>query len=483
MDLQKRTLLILLILLIFGAFLRFYGLGEQSFWLDEAITTNAAKALIETGTPTFDSGHVYNQRILNTFLIGLSMQFFGFNEMAARIPAVLFGLLTILIVYFFVKSISNEKLALMSGFFVTFVTLFIGWSRQARMYQQLQFFYLASLFLFYKYTETKKPEYLILTILSTIAAIFSHEFAYLLLIIYAFYFVIIKGIEWHKKRRLKLELKPVLIAGILLAGLFFLGLNQAIEYVLQNRVNYFWIYLNYLHNEFFVFFYLSLTGMVIALREKIKTSLMVLAFIIPFVVLSSSVLLLHFRYLFFILPLMFVFSAYSIFYFYELLKNKFDLKIAKIFGIIVFVLIVFASNAFTFVPQNEYYLDRFSPQPDFKKAYSFLEENNAQIVIDSWPAVGKHFRGKSDYWIYFNITGVKKDLLIDDSHEIYANAVALRDKKELEEFLEQDEKVWLLMDNTAWIKLSPEQKNVIQNQMVEIKEFVNDKFWIKIYST
>ena len=89
----------ILFLLISGFILRIYDLGIQSFWFDEAISSTAAVAFLETGTPTFPSGLVYSRAILNTFLIALSFKIFGITEFAARLPSVMFGMLTILLVY------------------------------------------------------------------------------------------------------------------------------------------------------------------------------------------------------------------------------------------------------------------------------------------------------------------------------------------------------------------------------------------------
>ena len=150
---SKISIFFLLFLTICGFILRIYHLGTPSFWLDEAISANAAVALIKHGTPTFPSGFIYMRSILNTLFIALSFMIFDVSEFSARFPAVVFGTLTIPLVYMMGARLGNRKIALIAALFITFSVMEIAWSRQARMYQQLQFFYLASVYFFYEFNS------------------------------------------------------------------------------------------------------------------------------------------------------------------------------------------------------------------------------------------------------------------------------------------------------------------------------------------
>ena len=138
-----------LLITLYGFILRIYNLGYQSFWYDEGYSVNAALCMLERGLPILPSGHFYSTGILNTSLIASSIGLFGVNEFSARLPSVLFGVLIIPLVFFFVKRIGGKRLALLTAFLVTFSMLEIAWSRQARMSQQLQFFYILSLYFFF----------------------------------------------------------------------------------------------------------------------------------------------------------------------------------------------------------------------------------------------------------------------------------------------------------------------------------------------
>jgi len=196
---SKISIVILLFLTICGFFLRIYHLGAPSFWLDEAISSNVAAALVKYGTPVFPSGVIYMRSILNTFFISLSFRIFDISEFSARFPSVIFGTLTIPLVYLIGAKLEGRKFALIAALFVTFSVMEITWSRQARMYQQLQFFYLASIYFFYEFNRNYQARknknkinlYLALTILSIIAAILSHEFGYLLIPVLVSWFFIV----------------------------------------------------------------------------------------------------------------------------------------------------------------------------------------------------------------------------------------------------------------------------------------------------
>ena len=150
---SKISIALVLLLTICGFLLRIYHLGAPSFWMDEAISSNVAAALVKQGTPSFPSGVIYMRSILNTFFISLSFRIFSISEFSARFPSVIFGTLTIPLVYLIGVKLGNRKIALISALFITFSVMEIAWSRQARMYQQLQFFYLASVYFFYEFNS------------------------------------------------------------------------------------------------------------------------------------------------------------------------------------------------------------------------------------------------------------------------------------------------------------------------------------------
>ena len=134
------TTIVLIVIVLFGLFLRVYDLGEQSIWIDESYTINAALAVHENGVPLLDSGKYYWRGVLSTYLISFFL-LFGINEFNARIVSVLFGTLFIIGGYFLGREFHSKRAGLIMSFLLAFSYWQIAWSRQARMYIQLTFFF------------------------------------------------------------------------------------------------------------------------------------------------------------------------------------------------------------------------------------------------------------------------------------------------------------------------------------------------------
>ena len=104
----KSTIFIIFALTVICFYLRFNNLGDHSFSNDEAITTYAAIGVLEHGTPVLPSGEVYTRALLNTYLIALSFKTLGVSEFSARIVSVIFGTLTIPLVYLLGKELGRR---------------------------------------------------------------------------------------------------------------------------------------------------------------------------------------------------------------------------------------------------------------------------------------------------------------------------------------------------------------------------------------
>src|SRR3989338_788872 len=106
---NKKLFLILALILLMGAFLRFHNLGSESFWIDEAATAltlkkySAAEILSNTVTkgdilPEYYVGNLD----LPTYFIILKLwsRLFGLNETSLRALSAIFGTLSIVLIYF-----------------------------------------------------------------------------------------------------------------------------------------------------------------------------------------------------------------------------------------------------------------------------------------------------------------------------------------------------------------------------------------------
>jgi hypothetical protein len=136
------------VLAVAGGALRLIHLGVCSYWVDETNSMFAAKSLIEKGTMVFPSGFVYDRAPLYTLATAASFKCFGVHEASTRLPAALFGILSIFMAYATAARLFDRRTGLMTAFLTAFCHFEVGWSRTAKMYTMLQFFSLLAVYAF-----------------------------------------------------------------------------------------------------------------------------------------------------------------------------------------------------------------------------------------------------------------------------------------------------------------------------------------------
>ena len=147
-------------LILAGLFLRVWNLGVPSFWVDEVNTVFTAQSFNETGELKMPSGGDYGRARLLTYIVSLFYQLFGISEATSRLPSALFGILSIIAIYWLAKIVFNRQIALVTVFLMTFSHFEVGWSRIARMYSILQFFSILIVLCFILVFEKNKHAFL-----------------------------------------------------------------------------------------------------------------------------------------------------------------------------------------------------------------------------------------------------------------------------------------------------------------------------------
>lgn len=460
--------IVVLSLTLWGFVLRIYDLSYQSLWNDEASSINAALGMLKHGLPILPSDYVYSRSILNTGIIALSLTLFGDIEFAARFPSVIFGTLTIPLVFLFTRKLGNEKIALIATIITTFSMLEIAWARQARMYQQLQFFYILSLYFFYQFLYTKSKHYLILTLFFTFCTILSHEFGFTLILIFVAYTLLlhIRNLREILKGEFLLQksvLIPLLCAIALLAlGEIRFGIFSTI--LTTTGSIHLPAYLGYLVITLPMVLVLAIAGGVISFRHDGKASLfLILSFLLPFYFFSFHLELWGYRYLYFLLPIIFILSSYAVVYVADLVPDLGSKPILRVMSSALLLGLTFSSG-FVFFPQRAYYhFDPTIQQPDFKKAYRFIQENMNEddVIIDAWPVVGILYLDRTpDYSLVSWYVEATKD---GELVERFTRASYIQNLQMLKSIVEGKERGWLIVDTFAWHLLPP----VIQNFIVE----------------
>lgn len=177
---NKSALIILILITALAAFLRLYRLTESppSLFVDEADVGYQAYSLINTQKDYFGNflpTHLQSFADFRTpfyiFATIPSVLLFGLNSFSVRIPAAIFGIVNIPVLYFltrhFLKKLELRHqilLGLSSAFFLSILPWHIHYSRVAFEVTMLLLFLSIGLLLFFEYLAKKNPILLFLSI-------------------------------------------------------------------------------------------------------------------------------------------------------------------------------------------------------------------------------------------------------------------------------------------------------------------------------
>ena len=308
----------LLGLLVVGGGLRLYALGAQSFWFDEAISTNAAIALLETGSPTFPSGETYWRAFPHTLVAAGSMLVFGTGEAAARLPSVGFGVATIGVTYWLGRDVGGWRVGLLAAVMVTFATWEIAWSRQARMYALFQLLFVLAVVLLLRVERSWFADRwaVVAVVVVGLLAAATHQIGLVLLPVAIAYLGIVGAIDGRLTTRTAGGLVAGAVGFALLAALVGLDMLDALAGVLEADVSYWDTYYDWFVDEFHAFVALAIVGVTLPFYRGWWRAglLLVLATGPALWVLSFHTELFATRYLYFALPVVFVWVGVTLAY-------------------------------------------------------------------------------------------------------------------------------------------------------------------------
>ena len=134
-----------------GTLLRFFKLGDWSFWGDEVATFERSVNIFEQAIH-----HWSITRMLTYF----SLRFFGLTEWAARLAPAIFGIAVIPVLFALARRIWGTRVAMIAAILMAVSTWHIYWSQNARFYSALMLFYTAGLLLFFLGIEQDRPKLL-----------------------------------------------------------------------------------------------------------------------------------------------------------------------------------------------------------------------------------------------------------------------------------------------------------------------------------
>lgn len=128
---HQKTIFIILLL---AFLLRYMFIGERYFWGDESSSALISEKNLMT--LLYQASHDVHPPLYYV-LLHFWMNIFGGSMVAIRLMSVSFGIITVYVAIKVTKLISNNKSALISGWFMAILPIAIQYSQEARMYSLL----------------------------------------------------------------------------------------------------------------------------------------------------------------------------------------------------------------------------------------------------------------------------------------------------------------------------------------------------------
>lgn len=162
---KKINLRLIIPILIIAAFLRLWRLGDVpvSMYLDELDLGYQAYSIIETGSDYFGNAwplhfHSYGEyrTPFNIYTAIPTVAIFGISPYGVRLPSVIFGILSVLVLYLLVRELGSLRLAEIAALVLAVSPWHVHFSRVALEVSPLIFFVITGLFFFLKSFNNSK---------------------------------------------------------------------------------------------------------------------------------------------------------------------------------------------------------------------------------------------------------------------------------------------------------------------------------------
>lgn len=183
---NSRMTLITICLVAFT--LRVFHLADQSLWYDEAFTAYLAHfdlAQITARTAADIQPPLYY------YLLHFGIALAGDSEFALRFLSLVFGVLTIPLMFVTARRLFNSNTGIIGSLLATLAPLYVWYSQEARMYTMITFLLLLSSYALLKEIEGGGGRrWRVVFIVANIAAIYTHYFAFAIIafqLLFAFY--------------------------------------------------------------------------------------------------------------------------------------------------------------------------------------------------------------------------------------------------------------------------------------------------------
>ncbi len=169
---QKKSIFLLLALILgVSFFIRLYGMETENIWPDEGLTIyNAHKSI------SHNVGWSLSLAYFPLYHIILSAweKFFGLSEFSMRLLSVIFGTLSVYIVYLIGSLMFGKKAGIYSALITALSSYHVYYSQEARVYMLFALLALLSIYFYLKYLQSTRNKDLAYYILFTLLMLNTH---------------------------------------------------------------------------------------------------------------------------------------------------------------------------------------------------------------------------------------------------------------------------------------------------------------------
>jgi len=164
----RQVVLLLILILAVGSFLRIYDLGAESIWLDEACSIHESAMSVQ------GIAEHANHPPLYFFILRFWIHLFGTSEVVLRSLSAIFGIISIPLIYLVGSNLFNRKVGLIAGLLSAISSYHIYYSQEARAYSLLLLLSLLSYLFFIKILRGDRKWYYPAYFLATLLLGYTH---------------------------------------------------------------------------------------------------------------------------------------------------------------------------------------------------------------------------------------------------------------------------------------------------------------------
>jgi mannosyltransferase len=462
-NLPSFPYILLALITLMAAGLRFFKLGEWSLWIDEIFTIN--HAMSHFSTPALILEHIPpggNWIPLSVILTGQILHRWSINPFAARLVAATVGIITVPVLYFLVRKLFDVKVALIAVLLLALSTWHIEWSQNARFYTSLLLFYTLALFFFHYGIERDRPLYLFIFLVLTYVAASERFTAVFIIPVALVYLLLLKVFGFEKpagfnKRNVLITLFPVL------GGILIEIVSYSIDRTFRVLGGFDWFALYQLESPLKLLLFTSydigiplvcfafFSGTFLVVKKSRIGLLLLVSAVLPVLLLIAlnPFLFTLSRYVFITLSSWIILAAVGIWEVFSSTKGY-----GKIIAVGLLLLFVTDSAGANLV----YYKVNNGNRLDWERAFSYVQERRQtdDEVVTSWP------QWEGYYW----------DKKIVSWERLSPEAVETSSKRYW--FILDNEIIWGNPRMKAWIEQDAELMDILSLRR-------ENEYYLKIY--